>query len=597
MGELMDRSIARRLLTVGCGLLLWSAMLPLFSSTSATAADVDTQTQTDVANALWKLTYKPGEIPPRIRNKLKDPRNSNSSIGSRLTFYLNDRVNNPISFTPDYSQNYANLALYNSSVNVHQAQTRNAYLGEDRSTGFRDIPAPGPDVLPFPQSDAVDLQAQFGWYYAAGNVVGDDGKQYGIMLMLVSTPMLPPTSATALGISDTENESTQLQLEINQGGGFHYEARPTHVAGTTGLLQFKPDAFFSVMGKNRMESLKKGQFFPMRMQALGWDFSTPTPTQMKVDIVVSSGSKVLLEGNLGCLPCCGGIGTLYYSIPRMTVDPKRSSIAINGKKIKLKSGTFWLDHQWGTSGNPKLEVLRAAGNLAPAGPGGWDFFPMNFTGNRAMVVYFLHTADFLQFYGVTDDQPKPGTMTVPVKGQYVDENDNPTQVTGTLSVTDWISATTTPDPAQYPVTHVWHPNNWVFNFPNPTTVPAELQNLTLTPITTQPSTLFFSGGAQYQEAPSNITNGDNLVVGTGYGESTGYAGIGAVKTNAFALAGLPNQPNLFVPPGPSPQLIADSTAFTLAHLDELTAAVAQCKDQTNGADADDEIDLLGRYSY
>jgi hypothetical protein len=44
-------------------------------------------------------------------------------------------------------------------------------------------------------------------------------------------------------------------------------------------------------------------------------------------------------------------------------------------------------------------------------------------------------------------------------------------------------------------------------------------------------------------------------------------------------------------------LIADSTAFTLAHLDELTAAVAQCKDQTNGADADDEIDLLGRYSY
>ncbi len=423
----MGRSIARRLLTVGCGLLLWSAMLPLFSSTSATAADVDTQTQTDVANALWKLTYKPGEIPPRIRNKLKDPRNSNSSIGSRLTFYLNDRVNNPISFTPDYSQNYANLALYNSSVNVHQAQTRNAYLGEDRSTGFRDIPAPGPDVLPFPQSDAVDLQAQFGWYYAAGNVVGDDGKQYGIMLMLVSTPMLPPTSATALGISDTENESTQLQLEINQGGGFHYEARPTHVAGTTGLLQFKPDAFFSVMGKNRMKSLKKGQFFPMRMQALGWDFSTPTPTQMKVDIVVSSGSKVLLEGNLGCLPCCGGIGTLYYSIPRMTVDPKRSSIAINGKKIKLKSGTFWLDHQWGTSGNPKLEVLRAAGNLAPAGPGGWDFFPMNFTGNRAMVVYFLHTADFLQFYGVTDDQPKPGTMTVPVKGQYVDENDNPTQ--------------------------------------------------------------------------------------------------------------------------------------------------------------------------
>jgi CrtC N-terminal lipocalin domain len=581
-------------------------MLPWVTSTSATAQELDGQTsatdaltQTEVANALWQLTYKPGQIPAGIRSKLNAPLNSNANFGSRSTFYLNERVNEPISFTPNYLANYANLALYNSSVNDNQAQARNAYLGEDRSTGFRDIPMPGPGILPFPQSDAMDLEAQFGWYYAAGNVVGEDGKQYGVMLMLLSTPILPPATAKELGLTDTENESTQLQLEINQGNGFHYEARPTHVAGTTGLLQFKPNTFFSVMGKNRMESLRKGQFFPMRMQALGWDFSTTPPTQMKVDVVVSSGSKPLLEGNLGCLPCCGGIGTLYYSIPRMTVDPSRSSIAINGKKIKLKSGTFWLDHQWGTTGDPKQEVVRAAINLAPGGPGGWDFFPMNFTGNRAMVVYFLHTAAFTQFYGVTDDQPKPGTMTVPIKGQYVDANDNATQISGSLSVTDWVSATTTPDPARYPVTHVWHPNKWVFTFADPTAVPTDLQNLTMTPITTQPSTLFFSGGVQYQEAPSNVTNGDNVVVGTGYGESTGYAGIAAVKANSFALAGLPNTPSLFLAPGPSAQLISDSLAFVTANADEAAAALAMCTDQTNtdGADVDDEMDLLGRYSY
>jgi hypothetical protein len=351
------------------------------------------------------------------------------------------------------------------------------------------------------------------------------------------------------------------------------------------------------MGKNRMESLRKGQFFPMRMQALGWDFSTATPTQIKVDIVVSSGSKPLLEGNQGCLPCCGGIGTLYYSVPRMTVDPRRSSIAINGKKIKLKSGIFWLDHEWGTTGNPKQEVVRAALNLAPGGPGGWDFFPMNFSGNRAMVVYFLHTAAFAQFYGVSDDQPKPGTMTVPIKGQYVDANDNATEITGSLNVTDWVSATTSPDPSRYPVTHVWHPNKWVFTFTDPTPVPVDLQNLTMTPITTQPSTLFFSGGVQYQEAPSNVTNGDNVAVGTGYGESTGYAGIPAVQANSFAIAGLPNTPNLFLPPGPSAQLISDSTDFVEANFAEAAAALALCTDQTNGADADDEVDLLGRYSY
>ena len=107
----------------------------------------------------------------------------------------------------------------------------------------------------------------------------------------------------------------QLQLAVNEEGGGALSGPAYLVDGTTGLLEFKPDLFYTVMGKNRMESLRQdGTFFPMRIQAKGWDRSTAPPTPIKIDITFSSGATYLREGNNGCQPCCARIGTLYYSI-------------------------------------------------------------------------------------------------------------------------------------------------------------------------------------------------------------------------------------------------------------------------------------------
>jgi CrtC N-terminal lipocalin domain len=480
-------------------------------------------------------------------------------------------------------------------VTPRQQQARNSYLGNDLSRGYLTLPQPAPGTLQFPHAHEVNLTALFGWYYVVGTAVADNGKHYGILLMLLSEPLLPPAEAAGQGLSPTDDMTTQLQLAVNEEGGRHYQARPTIVAGTTGLLEFKPNRFYSVMGKNRMESIRPDRgFFPMRIQAKGWDQSTNLPTPLQIDITFSSGSNPLIQGNNGCWPCCGRVGTLYYSIPQMVIDPAKSELTLNGRKLRLKSGRFWMDHQWGNTGNPKVEVVRAAFNLPPPGVPGWDFFAINFTGNRALVAVALHSAKFKDFYGQTGPTP-PGTMTVMVEGKYVDEHDKVTEVTGEMSVTKWVRSTSTPDPALFAVSNVWFPDRWEFSFKS--VLPPDIRDFVMAPLTNGDSTLYFAAGTQYQEAPVNLFNPQGEAVGTAFAEGTDYANVPVVQAAALKIAGLPNTPSVFTPPGPSDALKAASAVFLAldGNKEKLASELSMCTTKTESS-ADLELQFNGRYT-
>jgi hypothetical protein len=167
---------------------------------------LDPETEANVANALWMLRYNPFLISPQTRQKLASPANSNTEFGNREKSYLTFLLNNPFTFTPDYSAYYANLALFADSITPHQVHGRNTnFLGQDQSRGFTELPHPSPNLFTFPKDHEVDLHASFGWYYVAGVVNGIDGKQYGVMYMMFFNPVLSPPVANAQGISDTEN--------------------------------------------------------------------------------------------------------------------------------------------------------------------------------------------------------------------------------------------------------------------------------------------------------------------------------------------------------------------------------------------------------
>ena len=197
------------------------------------------------------------------------------------------------------------------------------------------------------------------------------------------------------------------------------------------------------------------------------------------------------------MPFIDGMGSFYYSIPGMQLDPADSWIELDGEHIELARGLFWFDHQWGAiNGVPQSAVLRAANNSKDPGPGGWDWFMAQFDGSREITVFSTHDNSRMKYYHQTGEQPPP-TMTVAVAGTYMDADRATHMVKGKLSVTSWVRATHSPDPSRYAPTNTWYPARWEFSFPEG--VPEDIATFVMTPIVDEAQSGFFANGAQYCE--------------------------------------------------------------------------------------------------
>jgi predicted secreted hydrolase len=168
------------------------------------------------------------------------------------------------------------------------------------------------------------------------------------------------------------------------------QAKPIAIAGTTGLVRFKNEPFDYKIGKNRIRSQYKDRFFPIEVQAWGVNLGGEKPVEMEVDLKLSSNKEFLLQGNKGCLPCCCGIGTLYYSATNLSLE-MQSILKLDGREIPLREGKFWHDHQWGNAleplGNSRCEVLRAANILTkPSQSRGWDWFMAQFDDDQEITM-------------------------------------------------------------------------------------------------------------------------------------------------------------------------------------------------------------------
>lgn len=198
-----------------------------------------------------------------------------------------------------------------------------------------------------------------------------------------------------------------------------------------------------------------------------------------------------------------------------------------------------------------------------------------FTGNREMTFYSLHSAPFRAFYEQTGPTP-PGTMSVPIKGKLMDTAGTVTDVAGTLAVTKWIKVTATPDPDQYPPSDTWYPNCWKFHFGDD--VPADLRHFEMVPIVETGQAGFFAFGGQYCEGAVYLRDAQGKDIGRGFAESVLYADP---RRLMIRLAGLPDTPDTLARVTPqAPSLLQKLS--TLAYLAwppnrrELAALMARC---------------------
>ncbi len=535
---------------------------------------LDDLTKDYVAQALWLPEWDESAIPAEILETLASEKNSNAAHGERMKTRIQALIDDPETFTPSYADRYAEFVESIGPMSPHEAYGLSNLLGPDNAKDFPPLP-PKADFS-FPESHVVDLPMQVGWYFVVGSCTGSNGKEYGVEMMFFRNAILPPAIAEQYGISEVENQVTELHFAVTEAGGEHHRAIPTVIAGTTGLLDFNPAGLGWSMGNNVIESLEpESGHLPLHFKARGVNRGGEAPIDFSVNIVCSSAGEPTLQGVEGCDPCCDGAGTLYYSIPGLRLDPAQSTLTFNGEEIALTDGVFWFDHQWGSSlvSSPKSEVTRAAKNLTPPTIGGWDWFMAQFDDGFQIAGSALHTEENLIYYFQTGDTP-PSAMEAPVKGRLMTGDGTVKLVNGTVLVNDWHQSTSTPDPDLYWPTGTWYPNHWTYTFGED--VPEQIRTFSMKPIVEGGQSGFFANGAQYSEGATFVFNEAGEDVGRGFGESVNYADT---LDNIVAIAGLemsPEMESLLQAPQPSRQLQAESLSYVSKHQEELNEVIASC---------------------
>jgi predicted secreted hydrolase len=562
-------------LMILCGIALTMAL----SACGGSSQDAATlETQSNIASVLWMDQYNTARIPADINLAINSAANSSAAFGTRTQNRLADLLANPDNFTPDYTDRYSTLSAAATQLSAHQAYAFNEMLGLDSSRDYQELPES--ITFEFPQADQPQLDYQTGWHFFVGSAFAASGEEYGIQLMFWQDALMPPQMAADAGLTPIQNQMLQMHFAISKVGDRHYRAQPYIVAGTTGLVSISQNPFYYAIGKNFLLSQEAGSLFPLELRAWGKDETDTIPIPIEIDLTLTQVKNYILEGDQGLSPSCGGIGTLYYSVPDLQIDPTKSWLRINGQEARLTSGIFWYDHQWGTGfiphGNARNEYLRASDRLTPQGPGGWDWMEIQFDDHTEITLSALHTIANEAFYQQTGPNP-PGTMTADAKGLYIDESGNYSTATGHIQVTDWVRSTIAY--GQYMATNTWYPNRVEVTV-DTTTIPANRRTFTMVPIVSTGQQGFFAFGAQYSEGAVFIEDETGAKIGRGFLESTAYANS---QNQMLELAGFPQTEamrELLVTPAPiTPELEAECFDFLSvpANAEALVEVLSTCK--------------------
>ncbi len=549
---------------------------PTTPDVASALAAMDDATRADIAGALWlddqDAAAIAAAVPPEAAAALAGPRNAPAAHGERMRLFLEHLLQHPVSRTPAMDAVYRRLLAEVGDLSPHQAYAiQTGFLGAPAAVGYDPIPVPA--GLEFPRDHLPKPRAQVGWHFFVGSAWSADGREFGVEMMFFQTAMYPPAVAAGLGLTDDENQTVELQFAISEAGGRHWQAVPIVLAGTSGLVSWEPDPFVYHLGRNEIRCHRSGELFPVTISARGIDRGADAPHTLAASITLASGKETLLQGAGGCMPSIDGMGSLYYSIPALQLDPAASWIELDGERVDLARGLFWFDHQWGAiNGVPASEVLRAANNADDPAPGGWDWFMAQFEGDRQLTVFAPHADARRAFYEQTGPT-SPGTMTANVAGTYMDPDRATHIIRGTLDISEWVKADHSPDPSRYLVTDTWYPAHWEFRFTEG--VPDDIATFSMTPIVREAQSGFFANGAQYCEGAVVLHDAQGRDVGRGFAESVAYADT---RRTQHRLAGLDESDASIAAlrqPKPSAAEKIANALYVASHKKELEEVVAK----------------------
>jgi predicted secreted hydrolase len=342
-------------------------------------------------------------------------------------------------------------------------------LQEVDTAGF--ARAVDPDAISFPADLGAHDDYQTEWWYYTGNLVAEDGREFGFQLTFFRRALAP--LALAASMDDSAWRTNQVYLA-------HFT-----------VSDIADEEFYATERFSRgAAGLAGAQAEPYRVWLEDWSATAVSPGVVRLvagtqDVAINLDlTETMLpvlhgDGGLSVKGPEAGNASYYYSLIQQRVS---GIVQVSGERIPI-SGLAWKDHEWSTS-------------ALSAGAVGWDWFSLQLDNGGALMFFEIRRED--------------GGLEPYSSGTYID----PSGETMPLAAGDWELAVTST--WRSPHSDAEYPAGWRI------TVPKLDLELSGAPLMLDQelnvSTVYWEGASRFSG-----TLGNEPVSATGYVEMTGYA--------------------------------------------------------------------------
>jgi len=324
-----------------------------------------------------------------------------------------------------------------------------------------------PREFRFPEDHGLHEDFRTEWWYFTGNLVTAGGRRFGYQFTLFRNALAPESPARESDWATRQVYMAHFAVTDPVNSAFHAHERFSRGAADLAGVETQP----------------------FRAWLEDWEISgeDPPPFRLRaaeggtsIELEVDTAKPVVLNGDQG-LSQKGqqpGNASYYYSYTRM---PTRGTVTVGYKTFEVQ-GSSWLDREWSTSALEEGQV-------------GWDWFALQLSDGRDLMVYRLRRAD-----GGSDELSN-GTLVAADGASLLLQQDN----FAIEALDTWSS----------PATGIRYPSRWRLTVPD-ANIDLEIRPL----LPDQELNLSF----RYWEGAVSINgiSAGSPVTGQGYVELTGY---------------------------------------------------------------------------
>jgi len=218
--------------------------------------------------------------------------------------------------------------------------------------------------FPADQGPHPDFRTE--WWYWTGNLEADGNRRFGYQYTLFRVGLTPGALAvTAGGSAWSTNQIYFAHLALSDPIDHRFIAVHDEVRGAVGLAGARADPLRVWIGDWQVSGWN-----PCHLQA-----RHPGAEPFALDLMLSAGKPIVLEGDHGLSAKGGGGSSYYYSCTRM---PTRGRITTPNGSFAVQ-GDSWMDREWSTTALSGAQV-------------GWDWFALQLGDGRDLMLYRMRLA-------------------------------------------------------------------------------------------------------------------------------------------------------------------------------------------------------------